>query len=112
MKNLCYLNGQILPLSEASIHPLDRGFVFGDAIYEMVKILGGKPLFLAEHLKRLEQSLDAVRIPVPVGLTEAVFGNTSCLRVRIAVDSRTRGRCRPTAVMAAIDDGLRLALAL
>ena len=73
MKNLCYLNGQILPLSEASIHPLDRGFVFGDAIYEMVKILGGKPLFLAEHLKRLEQSLDAVRIPVPVGLTEAVF---------------------------------------
>jgi D-alanine transaminase len=72
VKSLCYLNGQILPLTEASIHPLDRGFVFGDAIYEMVKILDGKPLFLEEHLRRLKQSLDAVRIPQPRGLEEAV----------------------------------------
>lgn len=59
----CYLNGRILPLDEATIHPFDRGFVYGDGIYEVVKVLDGALLLLDEHLRRLAKGLEAVRIP-------------------------------------------------
>lgn len=61
----CYLNGRILPLEDASIHPFDRGFVYGDGVYEVVKILDGSLLFLGEHLERLAEGLEIVRISVP-----------------------------------------------
>ena len=57
-----YLNGEWLPLSEAKVSVLDRGFLFGDGVYEVVRVYGGKPFLLEEHLDRLANSLDAVRI--------------------------------------------------
>ena len=70
---LCYLNGDFVPLTEARIHPLDRGFTFGDGIYEVVKVRDGKLLFLDEHLRRLEDGLEAVRIPAPAGVRQAAL---------------------------------------
>jgi len=61
----CLLGGRILPFGEARISPLDRGFLFGDAVYEAMKVTGGRPLFLARHLERLAASLAAMRIPWP-----------------------------------------------
>ncbi len=61
-----YLNGQWLPLLEAKVSVLDRGFVFGDGIYEVVPAYGGKPFRLASHLRRLERSLAAIRITNPM----------------------------------------------
>jgi D-alanine transaminase len=57
------LNGKTMPLSEARISPLDRGFLFGDAVYEAMRIYSGKAFLLEEHLARLRRSLDCLRIP-------------------------------------------------
>jgi len=60
-----YLNGQFLPLAEAKISVLDRGFVFGDGVYELVPVYSKKPFRLDEHLRRLQGSLDAIRLANP-----------------------------------------------
>lgn len=59
------LNGEFLPLAEARISPLDRGFLFGDAIYEVIPVHGGTPHLLDAHIARLERSLAAIGIPHP-----------------------------------------------
>jgi D-alanine transaminase len=62
---ICYLNGNYLPLSDARVSPLDRGFLFGDGVYEVIPVYGGRPFRLREHLDRLDRSLAAIRIPAP-----------------------------------------------
>jgi D-alanine transaminase len=62
---LVYLNGETLPLEEAKISPLDRGFIFGDAVYEVVRFWKGRPYRLEEHVARLGDGLSALRIEVP-----------------------------------------------
>jgi D-alanine transaminase len=69
---LCLLDGRLVPLAEARISPLDRGFLFGDAVYETLKVAGGRALFRAQHLERLARSLAALRIPMPAGLVGAL----------------------------------------
>ncbi len=59
---ICYLNGAYLPLSEARVSPLDRAFLFGDAVYEVIPVYGGRPFRLREHLDRLNRSLAAIRM--------------------------------------------------
>jgi D-alanine transaminase len=61
----CYLNGEIGPLREARISVLDRGFIFGDGIYEVVPVYGGRPFRLEQHLARLSRSLAEIRIDNP-----------------------------------------------
>ncbi len=63
---VCYLNGEFLPLDEAKISVLDRGFIFGDAIYEVIPVYRRKPLRLAAHLARLNRSLSEIRIDAPL----------------------------------------------
>ncbi|MGR9116763.1 MAG: D-amino acid aminotransferase [Gammaproteobacteria bacterium] len=60
-----YLNGQYLPLSDAKISVLDRGFLFGDGIYEVIPAYGGRLFRLQEHLERLESSLSNIRLDSP-----------------------------------------------
>ncbi len=60
-----YLNGEYLPKSAAKVSVLDRGFLFGDGIYEVIPVYGGKPLRLAEHLQRLQDSLDGISLTNP-----------------------------------------------
>jgi D-alanine transaminase len=59
---LANLDGQMLPLAEAKISVLDRGFLFGDAIYEVLRVYQGRPWLEQEHFERLVQSLEAIRI--------------------------------------------------
>jgi len=61
----CYLNGAYLPLAEARISPLDRGFLFADGVYEVVPVSRGRPFRLREHLKRLDDSLRSIRVTNP-----------------------------------------------
>ncbi len=63
---LCYLNGEYLPLSEAKVSVLDRGFIFGDGIYEVVPIYDLKLFRFDEHLARLGRSLAKLRIDNPL----------------------------------------------
>jgi len=59
-----YLNGDYLPLSEAKVSVLDRGFLFGDSIYEVIPVYSGNLFCFEEHLQRLNTGLKAVRIGV------------------------------------------------
>jgi len=60
-----YLNGQYLPLSDAKISVLDRGFLFGDGVYEVIPSYLGKLFHFPEHIQRLENSLNGIRISNP-----------------------------------------------
>lgn len=62
---LVHLNGAMLPLSQASVSALDRGFIFGDGIYEVIPVYQRKPFRSRQHLARLFRSLDAIGIPNP-----------------------------------------------
>ncbi|MDR2173981.1 MAG: D-amino acid aminotransferase [Burkholderiales bacterium] len=68
--SVVYLNGAFQPLSEAKISVLDRGFIFGDGVYEVVPVYNRRPFRLAQHLKRLENSLAAIRLSNPKGAAE------------------------------------------
>ncbi len=64
---LCHLNGQTLPLCEAKVSVLDRGFLFGDGAYEAVPVYGRRLFRFDEHMARLERSLGKLRIRNPHG---------------------------------------------
>jgi D-alanine transaminase len=59
---LANLDGEILPLAEAKVSALDRGFLFGDAVYEVVRVYAGRPWLVKEHFARLARSLAEVLI--------------------------------------------------
>ncbi|MBZ0131014.1 MAG: D-amino acid aminotransferase [Rhodocyclaceae bacterium] len=60
-----YLNGTLLPLSEARVSAMDRGFLFGDGAYEVIPVYSRRPFRLAEHLRRLRHTLDGIRLDNP-----------------------------------------------
>jgi len=62
---IVYLNGQYLPLEDAKISVLDRGFIYGDGVYELVPVYGRRPFRLQQHLARLQHSLDGIRLANP-----------------------------------------------
>jgi D-alanine transaminase len=62
---LVYLNGQYLPLEDAKISVLDRGFIYGDGVYELVPVYRRQPFRLPQHLARLQHSLDGIRLANP-----------------------------------------------
>src|ERR1700757_1750160 len=59
---LANLNGTLMPLTEVKIPALDRGFLLGDAIYEVLRVYRGRPWLLEDHFRRLAHSLEAIRI--------------------------------------------------
>ena len=83
-----------MPLVEAHISPLDRGFLFGDAIYEVVPVHNGTPLLLDAHVARLGRSLSAIDIPNPhnndewrrliTELTERNGGGTMAIYIQVS----------------------------
>src|SRR3569832_573281 len=66
----CYLNGEFTTLPNAKVSVMDRGFIIGDGIYEVVPAYTGTPYRFDEHMARLERSLGELRIPNPHSRTE------------------------------------------
>jgi D-alanine transaminase len=64
---LCHLNGEFLPLNEAKISVLDRGFIFGDGVYDVAPVYGRRLFRFDEHMARLERGLQKIRIANPHG---------------------------------------------
>ena len=62
---LCHLNGQTLPLCDAKVSVLDRGFIFGDGVYEVIPVYGRRLFRFDEHMARLQRSLTKLRIANP-----------------------------------------------
>lgn len=65
-----YLNGDYLPISKACVSVLDRGFLFGDGVYEVIPVFGPNLLRVDEHLQRLEKSLERISLENPLGSSE------------------------------------------
>src|SRR5258706_15961705 len=65
MPEIAYVNGKWLPLAEARVPVLDRGFLFADGVYEVVPVYSGRGFRLREHLSRLTRSLAELRITNP-----------------------------------------------
>ena len=63
---IVYLNGEFLPLAEARVSVLDRGFLFGDGVYEVIPVYAGRLFRLQEHLHRLENSLKGIKLQNPL----------------------------------------------
>ncbi|MGA8242970.1 MAG: D-amino acid aminotransferase [Desulfobacterales bacterium] len=63
MPELAYLNGEILPIDKAQVPIEDRGYQFGDAVYEFIASYNGRLFYLEEHLDRLERSLNGLFFP-------------------------------------------------
>ncbi len=78
---IVYLNGQFLPIAEARISVLDRGFIYGDGVYELVPVYARRPFRMPHHLRRLQHSLDGIRLANP---------HTSAEWERIIVDLVSR----------------------
>jgi len=64
--SICYLNGDYTPLKDAKISVLDRGFIFGDGVYEVLPAYSGKLFRFAQHMARLDRSLAELRIANPM----------------------------------------------
>jgi D-alanine transaminase len=62
----CYLDGAFTPLRDAKVSVLDRGFIFGDGVYEVVPVYAGVPFCFDEHMARLDRSLAELRIANPL----------------------------------------------
>ena len=65
-----YLNGEYLPQSQARVSVLDRGFLFGDGVYEVIPVFGGTPLRLNEHLERLQRSMNRIGLQNPLSIPD------------------------------------------
>ena len=65
MPEIAFVNDVFMPLSEARVSVEDRGFQFGDGVYELLRVYAGVPFRLTDHLGRLEQSARAIGIPLP-----------------------------------------------
>jgi D-alanine transaminase len=63
----CFLNGEITNLRDAKVSVMDRGFIFGDGVYEVVPVYAGRPFRFEHHMKRLARSLAELRIDNPMG---------------------------------------------
>ena len=62
---ICYLNGEYQKLRDARVSPLDRAFLFGDSVYEVLPAFGGRMFRFREHFDRLARSLNEIRLPSP-----------------------------------------------
>src|SRR5256885_6065089 len=72
-KDIVYVNGKFAPRSQARVSVEDRGFVFGDGVYEVLRVINGRLFATRFHNQRLERSLEGVRISLERGDSPASF---------------------------------------
>jgi D-alanine transaminase len=65
MTHIAHFNGQLMPLDKIAISPLDRGFIFGDGVYEVIPVYDGVMMRGREHFERLQRSMDEIRLQNP-----------------------------------------------
>ena len=80
MSRIAMIDGVLMPLQRATVSVLDRGFLYGDSVFETLRTYGGQPFQLGEHLARLARSAALVHIDVPVSSVELATEVTSAVR--------------------------------
>jgi D-alanine transaminase len=97
---IVYLNGEYLPLKEATVSVEDRGFLFGDGIYEVVRFYEGRPFRLEAHLHRFHRSAQGAHLPLPdavshlTSIIERVQSENNLQDAEIYIEC-TRGAAHP-----------------
>ena len=76
---VAHFNGELLALDRISISPLDRGFLFGDGVYEVIPVYGGVPLRAREHFERLQRSMDEIGLANPHTVPEWIAATMALL---------------------------------
>jgi D-alanine transaminase len=89
MADVLWINGRFTTTDEPVISVEDRGFQFGDAVYEVFKFLGRRPAFLGEHFRRLQQGLGELEIGAPWGDVDAFAATMTALLQRTACEDGT-----------------------
>ena len=87
---VCFLNGEFLPLREARISPLDRGFLYSDGAYEVTPVYAGRPFRFQQHHDRLTRSLREIRMDDPAVARGVARAVSRAHRVATAPPRRTR----------------------
>ena len=77
----CYLNGEFTELPKAKISVMDRGFIFGDGVYEVAPVYGGKLFRFEQHMARLDRSLAEVRIVNPMSRAQSSSSASATLKL-------------------------------
>jgi len=90
MSEFCWLNGKLVSLAAAALHPLDRGFLFGDGLFETLRADAGKIPLAAEHLTRLRRSAEGFKLLVPYSDQELISGLRELLAANRLTDARLR----------------------
>ncbi len=88
MEKIAYVNGSFVPMSEAKVSILDRGFLFADGIYEVSAVLDGKLIDNASHLARLERSVGEISLPLPESIERIQ-------EIQARIDRAQQSRQRP-----------------
>ena len=70
MSNRVYINGNLLPKEQAVVSVFDHGFLYGDGVFEGIRVYGGKVFLLREHVDRLYESARAIRLIIPITIEE------------------------------------------
>jgi len=70
MPNKIFINGRLVPKEEATVSVYDHGLLYGDGVFEGIRVYGGRVFLLGEHLVRLYESANAIRLPIPMALDE------------------------------------------
>jgi len=70
MTDIAHFNGKLLPIDQIHVSPLDRGFIFGDGVYEVIPVYNGAMLRGREHYERLQRSMDEIGLANPHGVDE------------------------------------------
>ena len=91
----CYLNGEFSTLRDAKVSVMDRGFIFGDGVYEVVPVYAGRPFRFDEHMARLDRSLAELRIANPMSHARVARAGRPADR-RIRAVTGQDGRRKPT----------------
>lgn len=109
---IVYLNGAFLPAEQACVSPLDRGFLFGDGVYEVIPSYQGEFFLLDEHIERLRRSLREIRMPEPqpdqgwtgllAELLERNPGAARSVYLQVTRGSATRDHAFPARVAATV----------
>lgn len=98
MTRIVYVNGQYLPWGQAAVHAEDRGFQFGDAVYEVCEVRDGHLIDETRHMDRLERSLGELKIPLPMARTSWA---------RVMRETIRRNRVRDGSVYLQVSRGVR-----
>ena len=77
--SIAHFNGRLMPVDDIRISPLDRGFIFGDGVYEVIPVYNGVPLHAREHFERLQRSMDEIHLRNPHTVDEWIRATTDLL---------------------------------